>query len=285
MARTTQIIFDEMKAEALTLSTGNATLTAMFNNTSKVAIWKVLFYAIAYCIMVFEKIQDNFIKEVNTTIANEKRGTLTWYNTIAKLFQYGYSLPADSDTYDNTALTQNQIDTSRIIKNAAVIEQQLTPTVFGLRIKLAKTVGADLGPLTTSELNAFKAYIERVKFAGTRISCSTSNPDDLKLDLKVYYNPLILDASGARLDGTNATPIKSAIDYFMKNLPFNGQLVLEHLTDHLQTVDGVSIPHIILSQARYGALPYSPIDMIYNPDSGYVRITNINLTVNYVAQV
>ena len=62
MARTTQQIFDSMVAEGIAKATadGNADALAMFANTSKVAIWRLLFYIMAFAIMSFEKLLDAF---------------------------------------------------------------------------------------------------------------------------------------------------------------------------------------------------------------------------------
>jgi hypothetical protein len=47
----------------------------------------------------------------------------------------------------------------------------------------------------------------------------------------------------------------------------------------------VVIPHIGLAQARYGEIPYTPFDVKYSPDAGYLRILNdADLQISYTPQ-
>ncbi len=74
MARTTQEIFDVMKAQGIALATdaNNQPAIDMFNNTSRVAGWKILFFAVAFCIHNIEVIYDLFRSEVDDRILQLK---------------------------------------------------------------------------------------------------------------------------------------------------------------------------------------------------------------------
>src|SRR4051812_35940365 len=104
MARSIQIIFDDMKAQGIALATtaNNQAVIDMFNNTSRVAIWKILFYAVAFCIHALEVIYDLFKIEIDDRIALLKPHSARWYAEKAKDFQYGYALVPDTDGYDNS---------------------------------------------------------------------------------------------------------------------------------------------------------------------------------------
>jgi hypothetical protein len=278
MARTIQMIFDEMKTEAISLATdaNSDAMIAMFNNTSKVAIWRLLFYTVAFSIFVVESIFDLFKLEVDDTIKTLKPHSSRWYAEKSKAFQYGLPLMSESDQYDNTGLTQAQIDAMRIISHAAVLEQER-----GIRIKVAKTVGDDLGPLAAGELTAFTDYMEEVKDAGIKLLITSGNPDDLKASIRIFYDPLVLAGDGSRIDGTDSTPVQSALKIFLKNLPFNGLFVPQMAVDALQKVEGVVIVKDDQWLARYGALDFTGIDVEYIPDAGYLRINNINLSITF----
>ncbi|MBS1690085.1 MAG: hypothetical protein JSS96_15250, partial [Bacteroidetes bacterium] len=197
--------------------------------------------------------------------------------TIAKAFQYGYSLAVDSDTY-------SVIDTTaQIVNYAAAIEY--TNGLKGLRIKVAALSGGALVPLSTPQLTAFTAYMQVVKDAGVRITITTANADSLKLNLNIYYNALVLDGTGARLDGTAATPIQDAIDNYLENLPFNSLYINFELLEALKDVDGVIIPELISAQSYYTGTPgYVPIATEYTPDAGYIRVItrSTDLTLNFI---
>lgn len=235
---------------------------------SAASVESILLYAIANGIYVHERIFDAHKSEVQGIIDNMKPHSLQWYANKAKDYQKGYSLPTDSDKYDNTGLTDEVIATSKIINYAAVVEQER-----GLRIKVATNAGADLGAVAGGDMPGFIAYMARIKDAGVKLLITTADADALKLGLLIKYDPLVLDGDGKRLDGNGATPVQDAIRQYLKNLPFNGRLELSDLMDVLQLVDGVKAPYVTLAQKKYGTLPFTSFEnMEYEPDAGYLRI-------------
>jgi hypothetical protein len=281
MARTINQIFDDMKAEAVLQATnaGSQPMLDMLNNASKVAIWKMLFFAVAFCIFTLESLFDLFRGEVDETIKKLKPHSSRWYAEKAKLFQNGMPLISESDEYDNTGMTDAQIAAIQIISHAAVVEQ----TDRGIRIKVARTVGSDLAALTAGQLTSFTQYMEQVKDAGIKLRCTSDQADDLKATLRIFYDPLVLDNTGARIDGTSATPVQDALKSYLKNIPFNGIFVTEHAKNEIEKVEGVVIVKDDSWQARYGVLAFSSIDVEYLPDAGYLRIDNQDFTLKFIA--
>lgn len=245
---------------------------------SGASIWRLVFYIVAVAIWIHEALFDLHRSEVSDIIADMKPHTARWYATKARAFQYGDNLIPDSDQYDNIGRTDDEIAASRIVAHAAVVELERK-----LLIKVAK-LEDDLAPLDGVELKAFSEYIARIKDAGVQTEIISEPADNLRLDIDIYYNPLVLDASGQRLDGTGRTPVDDAIRAYLQNMPFNGQLVLAFLTDALQAVDGVVIPHLNSAEYQYGVLDYSAISVIYQPYAGYMRISEDNPPINYIPQ-
>ena len=253
---------------------------AGLTSTSAIAIWRLIFYIVAFAIWSLEKLYDIFFGQVNEAIATLKPHSERWYAKKAKGFLYGYNLVGETDAYDTAGLTEEEVTAASIIAYAAVVSQDR-----GIRIKVAKLVDGELTFLSNAELLAFKEYMERVKDAGVTLLITTGPADSLKLSLRVYFNPLVLNAAGERLDGTDTTPVQLGVAAYLKNLPFNGVFVTEYLIDALQGIDGVVIPHVMLASARYGVLPYSNFPVKYVPDAGYLRITDpANLTIELIAQ-
>lgn len=270
---------EEIKNILLAEKANQPTLDALTSNSST-SIWRLWIDITTEIVLSIQKLYDALKAEINYIIDLLKPHTLKWYARKAKAFMYGYNLQIDTDTYDFTGLTEAQILAAKIIANAAVVEQ-----VRGLRIKVTKSVNDALEPIDATQLNAFIEYMKRVKDAGVKLLITSGVADSLKLNIKIFYNPLVLNSTGARLDGTDNTPIQSAIKRYLKNLPFNGVLVTEFLTDELQKVDGVVIPHIINAQAKYGALAYTSFDVQYNPDAGYLRLYDDgDLVIEFIAQ-
>lgn len=279
MARSIDTIFNEMKAEGIRLATAAALpdVVAMFNNTSRVAIWKILFFACAFCIWTVEKLFDLHKLEVDDRIKRLKPGSPEWVAEMGKRFQYGYSLVPGQDYYDNTGLTDAQIEASRIIKHIAVVEQ-----TRGIRIKVAKEVNGVLVPLSGAELTAFEAYMADVMYAGVKLLITTDVHDELKAALRIYYDAQVLTNTGARIDGITATPVQDAFDEYLKNLPFNGLFVPQLMIEKLKAVEGVVIAKDDSWQARYGNLAFAAIDVEYIPDAGYLRLAANGLTLQFI---
>lgn len=253
-------------------------LSTQLTSTSLVAVWRLWTYVVAVSIWTIENLFDLFKQEVDETISAMKPHSLRWYAEKAKAFQYGDNLVADADYYDNSNQTDDAVAAKKIVAYAAVVEQER-----GLRIKVAKDGGVDLTALSTDELNAFIEYMKKVKDAGVKLLITSGVADALKLDMDIYYNPLVINASGGRLDGFTSTPVQDAIKAYLKNLPFNGVFLIQNLVDQLQLVDGVDVINIKSAQAQYGALPFQSFAVQYIPDAGYLRIANdADLTINFI---
>ena len=221
-----------------------------------------------------------FVKRRNLNMpleATQKPHSLQWYVTMAKAFQFGITLPPDTDVY---AMVPPADPTVLVVQYAAAVE-----LINLIRIKVARLSGGVLAPLTTPQLTAFIAYMGRVKDAGVRLQITSGDPDNLRLQVAVFYDPPVLDTAGRRLDGTSATPVKDAINTFLDNLPFNGLFVLNNLIGALQGIDGVRIAEVVSAQANYGITAFVPIAYEYLPDAGYMVLdaTYFDANVSYTA--
>lgn len=273
MARTIDEIFNEIiKAkEADTRLDG-------LNSTSKVAIWRLWAYITAFAIWTLEMIFDTHKAEVYTILSEKKPHTARWYRNKALAFQYGFDLIEDSDVFENTGFTEDEISSSKIVKYSAVTEAE---TESRLIVKIATENGGELQPISDAQKQTFDAYINEIKDAGVKITVINYLPDILKLQMKIYRDPLVLDANGQSIL-TGKKPVEDAIKNYLKNLPFNGELVLAHLVDALQSVEGVKIPHIVLAESKWidantnGYGNFQPVDVKTIPASGYFKVENFD---------
>lgn len=255
------------------------------NSTSKVAIWRLWVYIIAVAIWSLEKIFDLHRADIDKRLAELKPHTARWYRSKALAFQYGFDLLPDSDKFNNMGHTEEQIEASKIVKYSAVVE---SPNEGRLIVKIAGEQGEQLQPITDAQKQAFEAYLQEIKDAGVRLSVVNYKPDILHLRMKIVYDPLMLDSNGQSI--TNAfKPVERAIKDYLKNLPFNGELVLAHLIDALQQAEGVKIPHLVLAQSKninsggeYGA--FETIEISKIPTAGYFTIDNFN-DITYISNV
>ncbi len=274
-----------MLAEAILLATAsnNTDAVAMFNNTSKVAIWRLLFYIQAFAIMTFEKLMDAFGVTVDNKLSTLKPHKLSWYREKAKAFQYGFPMYTESDEFDNTGYTESEIADSKIVAYAAVTETTLND-VRVILIEVAKLNGTDLVPLTTSEFNAFKAYIAEIKDAGNNVIIYNQVADLLKVEVDVYYNPLLIDGNGLRTDGIGY-PVLEAATLYPTTLEFDGEFSNAGFIDALQACYGVSRRKVNLKalQRKPAGGVYESVPSSFTPFAGYCKFDV--LTINYIADV
>jgi hypothetical protein len=278
MART----IAEIQSSIIAAKNAQAEL-AVYNSPSAASLFNLFTYVVAACAWTLETLFDLHAFEVQADLANQKAHRPAWYADKAKNFQFGSTtLIPDQDYYDNTGLTDADVEAAKVVKYAAAKEVRK-----GLRMQAVTIVDGDLAPLPEDQFAAWSAYMERVKDAGVRLYKESPAADSLKLSLKIYYDALVLDAAGKRLDGTNDTPVQSAVNSFLKSqetLPFNGLFVPSKLVNELQKIDGVIIPHIVSCQAKYGALPYQDASIEYLPDGGYLRFADpADLTLEFIA--
>ncbi len=278
MART----ITEIQNQIIAAKVADGTLSSL-SSTSQTAVWRLWTYVQAVGIQVHETLFDAHKAEVLAIIATQKPHTLQWYVTMAKAFQYGDTLPPDTDTYNPVRAAG---DPAFVVSFADAVE--LTNLV---RVKAAAGTVGSLTALSGPELTALTSYMGRVKDAGVRLQVTSGNADNLQLKLAVYYDPLVLDATGARLDGTEATPVTDAINQFLDNLPFNGRFIFNQMMDAVLAVDGVKNAKATVCQANYAATPY--VDILaaspseYIPDAGYLSLdsTYFNANVSYTSYV
>lgn len=281
MARTIQQIYDSIITEKETLSSLNGltpnpetyvNFLSQLASSSRVAIWRLYAYIIAVAIYTTEVLWDLFKKDIEDIAAQAEAGTVRWYQERVLDFQFGDILIYQDGKYQYATIN----DALKIVKRCAVVERS-DGIVF---IKTAKLNLSGLPiPLSGPELTALTAYMQQVKFAGTFLSVNSFNADTLKLYYDIYYN--------AELDlATVQAAVYAAVQSFIANLPFNGALNVNKITDALQAVTGVVDPKFVSAEATYGALPYTAFDREYLSNAGYLEIDGafpLSSTFNFIA--
>lgn len=270
MARSLDQIFNELIAR----KESEIQLDVLSSN-SKTSIWRLWLYVVDFAIWTMENLFDTHKSEVSTILSELKPHTKRWYRNKALAFQYGFDLYPDTDVFVNDGFTEEQIEASKIIKYSAVTE---AVNESRLIIKIASEDGnKELAPITEGQKESFDAYIEEIRDAGVKVTVINYLPDLLKLIAIIYYDPLVLTSEGVSIL-TGKKPVEIALKEFMKELPFNGELILAHLVDKLQKTEGVTIPHLVNAASSwidsngttYGTFENISVKKI--PVSGYFKI-------------
>lgn len=286
MAHSPSYWYDIMIAEKQTLSNlqdlqpaidSSQQLMTDLGTSSKVVRWRLSFWIVATAAYGFELAFDAFIALLEIISQKSRFGTLTWYANKSLEYQHGDSLVWQNNNYEYPTLNP----TAQIIKRVAT--QEAGPTVI---IKVAKLSGSTPEKLTATEKTAFESYMNFIKAAGIVLNIISDDPDLLKLQVNVKFNPLVLSTTGELLSSPGTFPVNDAINAFIGNLPFNGVFELCDLVDSIQSATGVVAAYIPYAEAKYGAFPYAQISERYIPNAGYLVIDSTDpnaLTINYNA--
>lgn len=289
MPKNTQQYFDLLKEEWSTFPQLTALVSDVSNvqelfvkltTTSPVAMHDLKLWVQATgCAAVDAEAHHTFLL-ILQEMPKRKYGSEPWYAEMAKVFQFG-----DSLVESNGIFYYPEIDLSkRIVSQAAAV-----PITQGVRLKVAKTIGADLGPLEPDELAALMAYFynpgqPHIKPAGVHLVITTNVPDLLRLAVRVIRNPQVLASDGSLLTNPVVFPVEDAIKQHIKFLPYDGVLNLTKLEDTIQNVTGVLDVEIDTALSKYGAFAWQAIDLTYKADAGYMMIdpdNPLNTTISY----
>lgn len=252
------------------------------SSTSMVSIWRQLFEVVAWVLFNFALALQNHLQEIKDLIAEQKVFNLKRYRFEALRFQYGFDLIEDSDQFkttynDNGVIVEasdEQIEASKIVKYAAcsrVIEAGRPKIVMKIAPGNIETI------FSNDVMTAFGKYIEEIAPAGDFVSIINYLPDILKFSFQIKYDAQILLPNGMHIISGNF-PVQDAIENFLKNLPFNGELSQQKLEASILAVDGVvdlvtvNIETKWIDPAVNGYGLWQPLSMSVLPASGRFKV-------------
>ena len=209
-------------------------------STSKVRIWRLIMFSVAYAIWLQESLYDLFVAEIDDLVENREYGQLPWYVKVSKEFQYGDALEWLDDSYYGYSVLDED---KQIITQAAA-----TVTNGAILLKVAQGVIGSLAKLTTAQLNSFQQYMvgseqpyaeDGIAPAGTQITIISEDPDDLRFSCTVFYNSQVLNSDGELLSDTTSKPVETAVTNYIQQIPFNSKFTIAGLVDAIQAAQGV----------------------------------------------
>jgi hypothetical protein len=286
MAQTVNEIQDEIMANAAEadnlpavelLTESEQQQLGNITSTSKVGVTRKFVFVMAKASVHQQEIWDVFKQEIEERIAESRPFTKRWYRDVSLLYQH--------DAQELSVWNEYNVITpeARVVKKAAVVQTVLNG-VGALRLKVAGEDNGELAPISQQELDGFQEYIERKGAAGVFVAATTGEADKLKLQMKIYFDPMVLNNQGHRLDGTADTPVQDAIKNYLKvsnSRDFNGSLSLAKLTDIVQAVPGVVDPFLLYAASKYAAFNYEDVNNngtvgqiadYRQADSGYFKL-------------
>ena len=235
---------------------------------SSVSLESILFYIVAACIYTFEVLFDRYKEDVDDRLETSAH-TARWYRDKALAFMDEVPLVPETDYYDTSDMTDEEIEQAKVVKFAAATESMYSAM---LTIKVATQGANGLTKLDNAVAARVEAYFAQIKDAGVRINLINQDGDSFDCVMDVYYNPLLSPT-------IVQTAVEQAIEGYISGLPFDGQYSNMGCIDAVQRVDGVEIAEIKSAYAT-PANENTPtaIDARYRPTAGYLVAQS--LTIN-----
>lgn len=253
------------------------------NSSSRVSIYNLWAYIVATVVWLQYQFYELYKQEVDEKVKGQKLYTLLWFRNQALAYRHGHPLDELTGQYSDEGYTDEQISEALIVKRAAVIELELENRKF-LFIKCATEVAGELTALDAAQIDGLEQYFAQIKPAGTKIVIFTGPPDDLQLEVDFFYDPLVLTATGSRIDGTDNTPVQNAIREYLANLRFNGEFSMAELEDILQALPGCANgeAYVRSAEGNYETpANWQEITSTYIANSGYMQVLEENLTITF----
>ena len=255
----------------LPASDSASNLLSDLTSDSKVAIWRLWAYTMAVAIWTHEELWGLFKIEVELLVSQVPTGTPRWYQERVFDFQFGDDLVYLDGKYQYVEIDE----AAKVVKRCA-IEERSDGVVL---IKTAKEESNIVVPLSTPEIDALRSYLQKVKFAGTRLAVISFDADQLNIQYNIYYDPII-PLSEAQAN------VQTAVDTYFANLPFNGKVSVTKLTDAVQLAGGVIDPIFVSASATPQIGDVSNFNREYIPVSGYVELFfPVAQSFNFIQQV
>lgn len=257
---------------------------------SPVSLESLMFYVVASCIWLLEKLFDRHREEVDARIEALRPHTLRWYASKAKEYMRGKDLIREdgvvvADYYDTTGMTDEAIEKARVVKYAVATENDTQ-----VYIKVA-TRGINVRPrqLEAEDLAGLKGYLAQIKDAGVAVKVLNEPADNMRVELMVLYDPAIFmvqnegetDDDGytaLSLMQDNKNVIEEAVSRVISELPFNGEYRNSDLLAAVQAIEGIKVADIIkVEAAAGGSEAYSQVIGYRRPYSGYYALQNLTV--------
>lgn len=232
---------------------------AGLTSPSATAIYRLIEYVVAVALWAHETLWDRHRADVDALIAAAPAGVPTWYAARALEFQLGDTLsilPSGRAGY--AAGTTG----AKIVIRATAKENDQTGKLF-IKVAKAGATAGTLAALSDPELVQVKGYFARLRFAGTRLEVVSRDADRLQLTGSIYYDPL-LDVP------TFKAAVVLAIQTYLANLAFDGQVYVARLEDAIQAVPGVQDVQLVTVAARVGMAAPVAFPRVYETAAGYI---------------
>lgn len=203
-----------------------------FSSDSKLSVLNGITWVVAATIHSFETLLDVFAYDISETINHRINGTPDYYARALLQYQKGDELTVRED---GLAFGYASVDESkRIITQVSYDESSDDVNLDSkLVLKVATGEKGDLSAVDADELVQIRAYLNKIKFAGTRVEV-TSLPGDLLVPrLSVFWDGAVSEAEV--LDN-----IEEKLKLYMMNVEFNAAVYVSKVMEAIRSAEHVT---------------------------------------------
>jgi hypothetical protein len=231
MSRTIKDIYNEAireRSKRLELSE--------FSNDSKLSILNGIAWITASVIFTFEVILDVFVIDISNTLNSRINGTPRYYANALLNYQKGDRLIVRED---GLAFGYAGDDPSKkIITQVSYSESSSDRNLDNkLLLKVATGQKGKLSEISAEDLVMITAYINQIKFAGTRIEVISRKGDVLIPNVSVYHD-------GAVMESKLYDAIEERLNEYVMNIDFDAGIYVSKVLETIKSVDHVTDVYI-----------------------------------------
>jgi hypothetical protein len=285
----------DIQAQILAEKAAQSSLSGL-NSTSQTAIYNLWAYIVAVAISLLENIVAIFQVEIEDTASKAAVGSDVWLKSKVLEFQYDAVNPQVL-TLVNFAPQYPVINTDlRIISRCSV-------KTIGSKIAVVKVAtGEPPVALSAPQLSSLQSYLTNggdgtylgrgvgLGFAGVQINTSSLTSDKFYFKANIYYN--------GQYSAVIQSTVVAAINNYLANIDFDGNVKLISLVDYIQNVPGVvdiTLEDVAMraNATAFGSKTYlvqafTEIYSTYPTFAGYIvgetTVSNtLNDTITYIA--
>ena len=270
MSRTIRQIYEEAVAER----NKRLELTE-FSNDSKMSVLNGVAWMVAAVIYSFESILDVFAVDVSETLESRVNGTPRYYAEALLRYQKGDTLRVREDGLGVGYASEDP--TKRIFTQVSYTESTDEKNVDSkLILKVATGERGALREIGAEDVAQITAYVNRIKFAGTRIEVISRPGDVLIPRVTVYWD-------GAVPEAELYDALDEALRAYVMSIDFDAAVYVnrvweairsvEHVTDVWADAAATPAQGIFLASYDGDGHLQSPqrIERMTHTSSGYVR--------------
>lgn len=209
---------------------------AEFDSNSKMSIMNGLTWVVAAIIHSFETLLDVFAVDISEVINSRINGTSVYYANALLQYQKGDTL---SVREDGLAFGYAEIDpTKQIITQVSYMESTDDSNLDSkLILKVATGEKGNLTAIHKEDLVPIVAYINKIKFAGTRVEVTSHDGDVLVPRLTVYYD-------GAIPENEVYSNIEGKLKEYIMNIPFDSSVYVSKIIEAIRSAEHITDVHV-----------------------------------------